>query len=52
MDGWTALHHAANGGYAQVVELLLNQSANAHAETIYKRAALHFATMRGNFKIV
>ena len=24
-DGWTALHHAANGGHSAVAELLLNR---------------------------
>lgn len=42
-NGWTALMHAANGGHAPIVRLLLDAGANPHLENDAKETALHLA---------
>lgn len=52
LDDWTALHLAANEGYAEVVQILIKHGANIEAETRMNRRALHIACLRGNLEVV
>lgn len=51
--GWTALHHAALRGHANVVKVLIEADANVDLRTNDEyRTALHYAAMEGHREIV
>ncbi|XP_039449385.1 uncharacterized protein LOC120428440 [Culex pipiens pallens] len=53
LDGWTALHFAANGGHKRVVDYLLGKSAIVDTETAENgQTALHLAAAKGHSSIV
>lgn len=47
-DGWTALHHAAEGGDLDVLRLLLTRNADVAAADPYHYRALHLAAREGH----
>ena len=47
-----AIHLAAEGGYLELVELLLDEGADPHAETLEKWCPLCLAAAQGHFHIV
>ena len=50
--GWTALHYAATGGHADIIQLLLDQSAYIDAESPNGSTPLMMAARYGNLKSV
>jgi TonB family protein len=51
-EGWTALMHAARGGYADTVEVLLEHGANVYSENNEGATALHIAAQYGKSEVV
>ena len=45
--GWTALHHVADKGRADIAELLLEFNAQVNATTAWETTALYMAAQRG-----
>ncbi len=53
IEGWAALHWAADSGYAEIVEILLDSGANVNAvERINGFTALHCAAWKGHLEVV
>lgn len=52
LDGWTALHYAANEGHLGIVEVLLEAKANPTLATSMGRTPLHIACLRNFIDIV
>jgi len=50
--GWTALHYAATGGHADIIQLLLDESAYIDAESPNGTTPLMMAARYGNAKSV
>ena len=50
--GWSALHYAATGGHADIIQLLLDQSAYIDAESPNGSTPLMMAARYGNLKSV
>ena len=50
--GWTALHYAASGGHAEIIRLLLDESAYIDAESPNGTTPLMMAARYGNSKAV
>lgn len=48
---WTPLHFAADRGHSAVVEILLNEGANANAKDDMKRTPLHLAAGAGHASV-
>lgn len=48
----TPLHMAANNGYYDLAEVLLNNQADVDSRTKSLRTPLHLATMRGRIEFV
>ena len=48
VDGWTALHHAADGGHAECVQLLLSAGASADPRDSVALTPLHRAATAGH----
>lgn len=46
--GQTALHHAAHGGQADIVDLLIAAGADVHARTVTGYTPLHYAAYGGS----
>jgi ankyrin repeat protein len=51
-NNWTPLHHAAEKGYAELVNILLQNRASINAENNGKATPLHFAARNGHIKVV
>ena len=47
----TALMNAARGGHAEIVELLLDNGADADVRNSYGFQAIHYATSRGHLDV-
>ena len=50
--GATALHHAASGGYNDIVQLLLSKGASIEATNNHNNTPLHFAAANGRTSTV
>lgn len=50
--GWTALHHVADKGRADIAELLLECNAQVDATTAWETTALYMAAQRGYIDVV
>jgi ankyrin repeat protein len=48
VDGWTALHYAANQNHEALVRALLDEGANINAKDELKRTPLHLAAVAGH----
>ena len=51
--GFTALHHAAHGGHAELIRLLLNDygiSPNMQTQSAAQNTALHLACLHGRIE--
>ena len=51
-DSWTALHLAAQGGHAEVVQLLLGAGSAVDAQTSAGATVLHIAAQEGYIEVV
>ena len=47
LDDWRPIHFASYEGFDDMVDLLLKHGADINASTIFKRNALHIASIRG-----
>lgn len=51
-QGLTALHHACNRGFKNIVELLISENADVNITDLKKCTILHFATYNGQIETV
>ena len=51
-DEWTALHFAAYEDHVNILDFLLEHSADVNAETRFGKTALHIASIRGNIESI
>jgi ankyrin repeat protein len=52
LQGWTALHYAAESGSLECVKLLIEHNAEIDAQTDKKETPLHFAAQNNCYEIV
>ena len=52
LNGWTALHHAARGGYSKVVAFLVSEGADLGAKNNRGKTALDLARGDGTRRLL
>lgn len=52
LDDYTALHFAANEGFDQLCQLLINKGSEVDAKTKMKRTPMHLASLRGYSQVI